>query len=266
MVAFGLVPILTLLHIVLQVSSSADPLTQPTLSVQPEYQEYYEGEKIRLICSTFHNLTMLRNLMVEGYRFFQEDGQRIHQVAVNAYRDGMMDFQAQRNDTGNYRCAYWLKKAGREVQSDQSHPISIQVNAAPSAPSLNYIIFDRGNSVSLECLPPREANKVGQFRFVTDEMVVSILATINSTYTYNLTNVKHKNVGIVRCAYVQYLHGRKVLSRISDPIFVDMRGVRWVRLLVVGGSFFTINGLIFLISYCISLRSRSLLQKTEGTI
>ncbi|KAG8140762.1 hypothetical protein E2320_003420 [Naja naja] len=197
--AFGLVPMLTLLHIVLQVSSFAEPLTQPMLSVHPEYQEYYEGEEIRLICSIFHNLTVPRNMMVEGYRFFQEDGQRIHQAALNAYGEGMMDFQAQRNNTGNYRCAYWLKKAGREVQSKQSHTISIQVNAAPSAPSLNYIIFDRGNSISLECSAPPEANEVCQFRFITDEMVVSVTATINNTYTYNLTNLKHKNVGIVRC-------------------------------------------------------------------
>ncbi|XP_034267351.1 uncharacterized protein LOC117662169 isoform X2 [Pantherophis guttatus] len=169
--AFGLVPMLTLLHIVLQVSSSAEPLTRPTLSVQPMYQEYYEGEKIRLVCSTFQNLTGMRNLMVQGYRFFRENGQQIHQEAPNAYGDGVMDFEAQMNKTGSYRCAYWLEEAGREVQSDQSRTSSIQVN-----------------------------------------------------------------------------------------------GVRWIRLLAVGGSFFTINGLIFLISYCISLKSRSLLQKTERTI
>lgn len=103
-------------------------LTQPTLTVKPEYQEYYEGEKIRLICSAARNLTVLQNSKVQGYRFFQEDGQQIHQTSPNAYRDGIMDFQAQMNNTGNYSCAYWLEEEGREVQSDQSHTTSIQVN------------------------------------------------------------------------------------------------------------------------------------------
>ncbi|XP_058037699.1 uncharacterized protein LOC131197532 isoform X2 [Ahaetulla prasina] len=263
--AFGLVPTLTLLHIVLQGSSSAEPLTRPTLSVQPEYQEYYEGENIRLICSTFQNMTVMRNMMVRGYRFFREDRQQIHQMAPNAYGDGVMDFQAQSNNTGNYRCAYWLEEAGREFQSNQSHTASIQVNA-PSAPSLNYTTFDFRKSISMECTAPPEADQIRQFRFITERMVVSVMATGNSSYTYNLTNAKDKDVEIIRCAYVQYLGGRNVISRSSNPIFVDLLGVRWIRLLAVGGSFFTINGLIFLISYCISLRSRSPLQKTERTI
>ncbi|XP_034267350.1 uncharacterized protein LOC117662169 isoform X1 [Pantherophis guttatus] len=264
--AFGLVPMLTLLHIVLQVSSSAEPLTRPTLSVQPMYQEYYEGEKIRLVCSTFQNLTGMRNLMVQGYRFFRENGQQIHQEAPNAYGDGVMDFEAQMNKTGSYRCAYWLEEAGREVQSDQSRTSSIQVNAAPSAPSLNYMIFDFRKSIRMECTAPPEADQIREFRFITNKMVISVMATGNSSYTYNLTNVKGKDVESIRCAYAKYLSGRNVVSRSSNPIYIDLLGVRWIRLLAVGGSFFTINGLIFLISYCISLKSRSLLQKTERTI
>ncbi|KAM3821828.1 immunoglobulin superfamily member 1-like [Vipera latastei] len=263
---FGLVPMLTLLHIVLQVYPSAGLLTRPTLSVKPEYQEYYEGEKIRLICSAVRNLTVLQNSMVKGYRFFQEDGRQIHQTSPNAYRDGIMDFQTQMNNTGNYSCAYWLEEAGREVQSDQSHTTSIQVNAAPSAPSLNYRIFNHGKNVTLECSAPPEANKIGQFHFTGDKIAFSVKAKVNNTYTYNLTVEKDKCVGIIRCAYVQHLHGRNILSRSSNPVFIETLGVRWVRLLAVGGSFFTINGLIFLISYCISLRSRSPLQKTERTI
>ncbi|XP_013922530.1 PREDICTED: uncharacterized protein LOC106549399 isoform X2 [Thamnophis sirtalis] len=255
--AFGLVPMLTLLHIVLQVSSSAEPLTQPVLSVWPEYQQYYEGETIRLSCSTFHNLTVKKNLMVQGYRFFREDGQQIYQTEPNAYRDGMMDIWAQRNNTGNYSCAYWLEEAGRKVQSNQSPSTSIQVNAAPPAPSLNYTTFDSGKSIRMECTAPPEANKIKEFRFMANNMVVLIRATVNSSYTHNLTEVKDKHVTTVRCAYVENLHGRNVVSRSSNPILIDQLGIRWVRLLAVGGSFFTINGLIFLISYCISLRSRT---------
>ncbi|KAK9397822.1 hypothetical protein NXF25_021183 [Crotalus adamanteus] len=258
--AFGLVPMLTLLHIVPQVYSSAELLTRPTLSVEPEYQEYYEGDNIRLICSAIRNLTVLRNSMVQGYRFFQEDGQQIHQTAPNAYRDGIMDIQTQMNSTGNYSCAYWLEEAGREVQSDQSLTTSIQVNAAPSAPSLNYRIFNHGKNITLECSAPPEANKIEQFRFGGDKMVVLVKAEVNSTYSLN--DAKDKYVGTVWCAYAQHLHGRNVLSRISNPVFLERLGVRWVRLLAVGGSFFTISGLIFLTSYCISLRSRSPLQKT----
>ncbi|XP_070583302.1 uncharacterized protein [Erythrolamprus reginae] len=257
--AFGLVPMLTLLHVMLQVSSSAEPLTRPTLFVQPEYQEYYEGENIRLNCSTFQNFT------VEGYQFFQGDGKQIVQKVPNVYRgSGTMDFQAQRNNTGNYSCAYWLKESGREVRSDQSHISSIHVNAAPSAPSLNYSFFESGNSIRMECTAPPEANEIRQFHFIANKMAFLVMATINS-YTYNLTNVTGLELETIKCAYVQYLHGRHVLSSSSKTISIDMLGVRWVRLLAVGGSFFTINGLIFLISYCISLRNRSLLQKTERT-
>ncbi|XP_063159171.1 uncharacterized protein LOC134497441 [Candoia aspera] len=255
---FGLVPTLTLLHIVFQVPSSSEPPFAPTLSVQPAYQKYFEGETVRLICWAFRNLTVLQNVTVQGYRFFREGGQQIFQMAPDPTGEGKMDFRAQMNNTGNYSCAYWLEEAGKKVQSPQSKATSIQVNEAPLAPSLsmNSTFSNPGDSVSLECLAPPKANEIVQFRFIGDKMAGLVIAAHSSFYRYNLTVMEDKTVGTFRCAYSQHLYGRTVNSQMSNPVLILGQGVRWVRLLAVGGSFFSINGLIFLIFHCLLLRQR----------
>ncbi|XP_015745761.2 immunoglobulin superfamily member 1-like, partial [Python bivittatus] len=246
----------------------AEPPPPPTLSVQPKHQEYFEGEAIRFICSAYRNMTVFQNLTVQGYRFFREDGRQIFETAPNAYRQGIMDLRAQMNDTGSYSCAYWLEEASQEVQLAQSLATRIQVKEAPSAPSLsvNSTSFHLGDSISLKCSAPPETNKITQFHLTGEKMGILVVYTHKSIYSYNLTIKEDKDVGNFRCAYSQLLSGRNVLSRSSKPIFIDGLGVRWVRMLAVGGSFFTMNGLIFLISHCLSLKYRSPLQTTERTI
>nr|XP_028559157.1 uncharacterized protein LOC114582364 [Podarcis muralis] len=244
-----LVPMLVFPHVVLQPASSAGALQPPKLSVQPNYPEYFEGDRVVLICSASPNET------VEGYRFFNQNGQQILKMAADPYQKGKLVFRAETNNTGNYSCGSWMGKADTEVTSARSNSISLQVKEPPEAPALSlnpYLIKDNlGDSVSLVCSAPPETKNLKEFQFYGDWISVSAVASHGNIYIYNMSIMKLKNVGLFRCGYVVHLSGRKVISKKSNPVTVVGPGTRWERMLAIGGSFFTINSFIFLIShYC----------------
>ncbi|XP_033024141.1 uncharacterized protein LOC117057410 [Lacerta agilis] len=241
------------LHVVPQPASSADPsaflpgaLQPPELSVQPNYPEYFEGERVVLICSAFPNGT------VEGYRFFDQDGQQIVKMAADPYQKGKLVLRAESSKMGNYSCDYWTGKADTEVTSAQSHSVSLQVKEAPEAPTLslnpNLIEYNLGDSVSLVCSAPPETKKLKEFQFYGDRISISAVASYGNIYMYNISIMELKDVGLFRCGYIVHLSGRKVISKKSNPVTVVGLGARWERMLAIGGSFFTINSFIFLIS------------------
>ncbi|XP_061447424.1 uncharacterized protein LOC133367337 [Rhineura floridana] len=236
-----------LLHIVLQTASSAAALHPPKLSVQPQYPVYFEDERLVLICSAFPNMT------VEGYRFFNQDGQQIFKMVVNPYQKGRLVFNAQMNNTGNYSCDYWLGTPGTEVTSPQRDSISLLVKEAPAAPSLSlnpqrqeYSLED---SISLVCSAPPEMMTIKEFRYYSDRMSISTRVSHSSNYTLNKSIRKLMSMGPFRCAYALHIYGRNVLSKKSNPVTIVGTGARWGQMLAIGGTFFAINGLIFLISH-----------------
>ncbi|XP_061445048.1 uncharacterized protein LOC133366206 [Rhineura floridana] len=244
-----LVSTLILLHIVLQpASSAAGALHSPKLSVEPQYPEYFEDERLVLICSAFPNMT------VEGYRFFNQEGQQIFKMTVDSYRTGKLVFKAQMNNTGNYSCDYWLGTPGTEFSSPQSDFISLLVKEAPAAPSLSLYPqlhdYSLGDLVSLVCSAPSETDEIKEFQYYGDRVGVSAVPRRGSSiYKYNMSIVEPKNVGDFRCSYALPLSGRKVLSKRSNTVTIIGPGARWGRMLGIGGSFFAINGLIFFISH-----------------
>ncbi|XP_062994013.1 uncharacterized protein LOC134406493 [Elgaria multicarinata webbii] len=228
-------------------ASSTGALHAPKLISEPPYHEYFEGEKVVLTCSAYQNGT------VAGYRFFNQDGQQILKMAPNPFQKGKLTFKAQMNSSGNYRCDYWMEEANT---SPQSNTISLRVNEAPAAPSLSLNpdlhLYNPGDAVSLRCSAPPEAKDIQEFQYYGDRKCVSAMASYGSIYMYNMSIMEPKDLGPFRCAYVLRLSGRFVLSKKSNPVHINGTGVQWARMLAIGGSFFTINGLIFLISHLLS--------------
>ncbi|XP_077170165.1 uncharacterized protein LOC143825754 isoform X2 [Paroedura picta] len=244
-----LVPILVFLHAVLPPDSAAE-LPSPELLVHPEYHPYYEGENVEFSCVAKINKT------VGGYQFFSRDGPVVPKLVINGFWSGQLFVTVQREKAGTYSCEYWRGDIGEGTSSQRSNTITLDVQEAPKKPSLalNHIHPENrwGDYVSLVCSAPPEAKEIVEFQYFGDRQIIQAPKPLNNTDIYNLSITEPKDLGKFRCAYIQFLSGRNVRSKKSDPVFIDLAaslGSRWGRILATGGAFFTINGLIFLITH-----------------
>nr|XP_042702205.1 uncharacterized protein LOC103307131 [Chrysemys picta bellii] len=234
--------------------SIAAPLSAPTLSLHPPHPEFFEGERLTLRCSA------PRAAEPTGYRFFDQSGERLFKTPPDLYREGQLHLTAQLATTGAYSCAYWRGASGQETPSEKSQPVSVQVKDAPAAPSLSLNprrrVYRAGDSVGLVCSAPPSVDRVKGFQYFGDRIAVLALASSKKNYTYNLNITGPTVFGSYSCSYWVRLSGRNVPARRSEPVVISMRG-SWSRELAVGGSFFTLNCLIFLVTY--------FLMKCEGS-
>nr|XP_008113558.1 PREDICTED: uncharacterized protein LOC100562370 isoform X1 [Anolis carolinensis] len=171
--------------VVLQGASSA--LHPPKITVKPQYPEYFEGEKVKFRCSG------LKNRTVEEYRFFHNDGQQIHRMPPDPYREGSMAFNVQLTSTGNYTCDYWMKKDGTRVISASSDTISLHVTAAPVFPSLS--LKPLGDWVNLECTVPPEAKDVKEFQYCGGRTCILSMMVNGSSHTHGINITEPKRYG-----------------------------------------------------------------------
>ncbi|XP_065422554.1 uncharacterized protein LOC135975433 [Chrysemys picta bellii] len=230
-----LLPVLASLQIFPSLVSPTAPLSAPTLSLHPPHPEFFEGERLTLRCSA------PRAAEPTGYRFFDQSGERLFETPPDLYREGQLHLTAQLATTGAYSCAYWTGASGQETPSEKSQPVSVQVKDAPAAPSLSLNprsrVYHAGDSVGLVCSAPPSVDRVKGFQYFGDRIAVLALASSKKSYTYNLNITGPTNVP----------------ARRSEPVVISMRG-SWSRELAVGGSFFTLNSLIFLVTYFLMKR------------
>ncbi|CAM5153826.1 unnamed protein product [Eretmochelys imbricata] len=252
-----LLPVLASLHIFPSLVSPTAPLSTPTLSLHPPHLEFFEGERLTLKCS------VPGAEEPTGYRFFDQHGERLLETPPDPYREARLHLRAQLATTGAYSCAYWMGASGQETPSEKSQPVSVQVKDAPAAPSLSlnprHRAYHAGDSVGLVCSAPPPWDRIKGFQYFGDGIAVSALASSKSSYTYNLSITGPTVSGSYSCSYWVRLSGRNVPARRSEPVVISMRAHTgsWSRELAVGGSFFTLNSLIFLITY--------FLMKHEGS-
>ncbi|XP_043351923.1 uncharacterized protein LOC119842265 isoform X1 [Dermochelys coriacea] len=252
-----LLSVLASLHIFPSLVSPTAPLSTPTLSLHPPHPEFFEGERLTFKCSVPGAEEPM------GYRFFDRSGERLLETPPDPYREARLQLRAQLATTGAYSCAYWMGASGQETLSEKSQPISVQVKDAPAAPSLSlnprYRSYHAGDSVGLVCSAPPPWDRIKGFQYFGDGIAVFALTSSKSSYTYNLSITGPTVSGSYSCSYWVHLSGRNVPARRSEPVVISMRAHRgsWSRELAVGGSFFTLNSLIFLITY--------FLMKYEGS-
>ncbi|KAL8176441.1 UNVERIFIED_CONTAM: hypothetical protein K2H54_034431 [Gekko kuhli] len=238
-----LVPILVFLHAGFPPASAAEELPPPELSVYPNYPQYYEGESVELTCVS------KTNKKVKGYRFFDQNGSVVSKLDIDGFWSSLLYITVQREKAETYSCEYWSGN-GTKVPSQRSNTITLQVREAPKKPSLtlNHTLLQYrwGDYVSLVCSAPPEAEEIMEFQYFGDRQTHQVLKQSDNTDIYNLSILEPKDTGSFSCAYIRLLSGRNVRSKMSDPVFINLTGSRWGRILATGGAFFTINGLIFL--------------------
>ncbi|KAM6107434.1 venom metalloproteinase inhibitor DM43-like isoform 2-T2 [Phoenicopterus ruber ruber] len=236
---------------------SADPLPAPTLYTDPKYDVYYEGESVTLKCKAPEK----KNL--GGFRFFHqtEEYPRLPTSLIATF-----EFTATKASAESYTCMYFVNNSGQEIPSSRSLPLSVQVQDAPRAPTLSLDpqqqVYTSGNSIKLLCSIPNGSspNDLTEVQYYADFGHAVSLPLLNMTdYSYNLRLTGEKDSGSYSCAYFVTKSGRPVRSERSPLINIDVksRKISWIREVIVGGSFFTINGLIFFFSH-------HLMKRREG--
>ncbi|XP_075268401.1 uncharacterized protein LOC142359955 isoform X2 [Opisthocomus hoazin] len=238
------------LHLLLLTVSSADPLPAPTISTDPSYDVYYEGERFAVVCNA------PKERKIGGFQFFNQSGQKINQRAPHAFPTAWLQLTAAEASAGEYTCMYFVEELGQEVPSKRSLPLSVKVQAAPVAPSLSLDpqqqVYRSGNCVKLLCSIPPSPHYVREIQYYADfGFAVSIPVWNVKNYSYDLGITGEELSGSYSCAYFVIESRRPVRSARSQWTYVKVKSYKfsWIREIVVGGSFFTINGLIFFFSH-----------------
>ncbi|XP_050769832.1 uncharacterized protein LOC127028051 [Gymnogyps californianus] len=238
------------LHLLLLAVSSADPLPAPKLSTDPTYDVYYEGEFVTMKC------VAATNRKIGGFRFFNQSRQQIDLRAPYSRPTAWLQLTATKASAGKYTCMYFVEDSGQEIPSNRSLPLSIKVQAAPMAPTLSLDpqqpFYTAGNYVKLLCSIPSSIDGVKEVQYYADfglTVSIPVLNVKNCTYDLKIKGEEHS--GSYSCAYIVIESRRPVSSERSRGVnvYVKSHKISWIREIVVGGLFFTINGLIFFFSH-----------------
>ncbi|XP_075768411.1 Fc receptor-like protein 5 [Pelodiscus sinensis] len=242
------------------------PLPTPQLSVSPQQRVYITGESITLTCSAAGapNNSMIR---------FYKDGQTLipEELCLRPHQATASVWLSAPPQTSTYTCGCWRVESGREIESERSRPISIAVTGSSSklAPSGDPPSgpVSKGPPLLLTCTAPGDTGE-RRFHFYKDGLEIvprgagsEIDAGEPSSGSVNVPVTRvlkagPSNMGDFTCGYEKNVSGRWVPSPRSQSVNIPMseprtaRGFPWARELVVGGAFFLIVELIFLVSHC----------------
>ncbi|XP_067399554.1 alpha-1B-glycoprotein-like [Emydura macquarii macquarii] len=234
----------------------------PSLSADPACPTYLVGEQVTLSCLD----PKIRE--VTGYRFYNERSREISTHAPDPSGGAKLVFLAlHMADAGSYTCKYWKAESGQEILSVGSQPFSVSVLEPPPLPALSVDppsgVIKEWLPLHITCTAPRGARE-RRFRFYKDgaELVpgkrwfpINAMGSGTGTRNFSVLSIPRAgpdSIGEFTCGYEEKVCRRWVSSPRSLAVNVTVTDdqVFLLRFLVVGGSFFLINGLIFLISHC----------------
>ncbi|XP_025040342.2 Fc receptor-like protein 5 [Pelodiscus sinensis] len=246
-------------------STPSDPITlivydrapPASLTVDPPCPKYLVGEQLTLTCMD----PQIDN--VTGYRFYNEENGEIFSRDPDASRGAQVFFPSLRTvDAGSYTCKYWQEESGQEILSVGSQPVSVSVLDSPSPPALSMDppsgVIKEGLPLLLTCTAPQGT---GERRFYFYKDGVEFLprngqSQIHPSGSRNISvlripRAQLSSTGAFTCRYEENVCQKWGPSPRSQAVYVTVTGNHafLVRFLAVGGSFFLINGLIFLVSH-----------------
>ncbi|XP_032660571.1 alpha-1B-glycoprotein-like isoform X2 [Chelonoidis abingdonii] len=253
-----LLPLLAAFQILPRPVLPAGAPAAPSLSLNPQKQEYLPGDTVEIKCSAPPSVDR-----VEGFQYYSNIGKAISVPASSRRSHTYSINLAGPKDEGSYQCDYWIGQAGAWKRSSRSDAVLIRVKDFPPWPALSVDppsgVVSKGLPLIITCMAPSSAGE-RRFHFYKEgaELVagdvgseVSTAETRTGSMTLSIPQAGPSSTGEFTCAYEENMSGRWILSlrSLAVNVTVTAHGHYWVRDLVVGGSFFTINGLIFLISH-----------------
>ncbi|KAM7149910.1 alpha-1B-glycoprotein-like isoform 2-T4 [Macrochelys suwanniensis] len=246
----------------------------PTLSLHPQKQEYFPGDTVEIKCSAPPSVDR-----VGGFQYYSNMGKAIS-VLASSRRSHTYNVNLTGPEAGgSYQCSYWIGQDHSWNRSSGSDAVLIRVKDFPPRPALSVDPPSRavseGIPLLITCTAPVSAGE-RRFHFYKDGAklvpgdVGSVVSTTESrpgSMTLSIPRAGPHNAGEFTCAYEENVSGRWILSlrSLAVNVTVTARGHSWARELAVGGSFFTINGLIFLISHLCMKGKGSKEEHTNGS-
>ncbi|XP_066461077.1 Fc receptor-like protein 5 [Eleutherodactylus coqui] len=185
-----------------------DPPSTPVLNLAPNLEIFVVGESVVLTCHGFVN------------------------ARHNIYKDGLLllnDFthlipNLRLSHNGNYTCAYILDNKGRQVESSRSETVNIYVIDPLPAPTLTLggpiVKVEDGIKVILNCsAPDDELLRTFYYFSTTEENDVTNLTAFSASFELELEPISH--ISYI-CEYEQELRGRKIRSRRSQTLYIQL--------------------------------------------
>uniref|UniRef100_K7G4W4 Alpha-1B-glycoprotein-like n=1 Tax=Pelodiscus sinensis TaxID=13735 RepID=K7G4W4_PELSI len=183
----------------------------PTLSVSPQHRVFLRGESVTLTCSAPSTDTVSR------IRFFR-DGKEISSADIKPNAKFLQLSSVSETDAGEYSCEYWKKESEREIPSERSRTISINVTARMPAPTLtvspSYRVFLPRESVTLTCSAP-STDTVTLIQFFRDGQKIN-----SNVKSHQLSSVSERDAGAYSCEYWKKESEREIPSERSRPISI----------------------------------------------
>ncbi|XP_067399552.1 alpha-1B-glycoprotein-like [Emydura macquarii macquarii] len=271
-----LLPLLAALQILPGLVSPAGTLPAPTLSLHPQKQEYFPGDTVGLTCSA----PPLED-EVRGFMYYSDVG-----WAITLLSSSRSSYTYNINikgpaDGGSCECSYWIGQAGSSNKSSRSNTVLMKVTGPPPRPVMSVTppsgAVSEGLPLIFTCTAPGDAAK-RRFHFYRNGTEI-LPGDVGSQISPREPGTGARNVSVLSipragpnstgeftCTYEENVAGRWIVSLGSVAVSVTMtaRSRFWLREVALGVSFFTINGLIFLITHLCMKRKGPPEKRKEG--
>ncbi|XP_043351878.1 Fc receptor-like protein 5 [Dermochelys coriacea] len=197
------------------------PLAAPTLSLHPLHPFYLPGERVTLSCLAPGGKKL------QGYRFYGEQERLIHEEVPAPDGGARLEIVVAKMGTaGLYTCVYWTLRSGRHILSEASRPVSLSVQAPPSAPTLSLdppnTVYLPGERVNLSCSAPG-AQEVTGYRFYkrrSEQGSEELPSSWGEPWLEILAAVGEE--GLYTCRYWSRGPGRELPSGLSQLIAIHV--------------------------------------------
>ncbi|XP_064897286.1 uncharacterized protein LOC135576380 isoform X2 [Columba livia] len=123
------------------------PLLPPALSTDPSYHFCYEGEHLTFLC-------MAKTMRKIGrFWFFNQTGEQIDLRSLYPLPTARLQLTATKVSAGECSYMYFMEDSGQEIPSKRSFPLTVEVQAAPVAPTFSLDpqqqVYRNRNSIKL---------------------------------------------------------------------------------------------------------------------
>ncbi|XP_064897277.1 uncharacterized protein LOC135576379 isoform X1 [Columba livia] len=174
------------------------PLLPPALSTDPSYHFCYEGEHLTFLC-------MAKTMRKIGrFWFFNQTGEQIDLRSLYPLLTARLQLTATKVSAGECSYMYFMEDSGQEIPSKRSFPLTVEVQAAPVAPTFSLDpqqqVYRNRNSIKLLWSIPMSLDYVREVPNYTDfGLAVSIPVSNlkNCNYDLRLTGDNSRALTVV---------------------------------------------------------------------